>query len=95
MLACSYFPFSTQEYVDIPSGHIAYIDESLLFEQQTKELFFPKRKNIPEYKIVYTLTGKPKLASVSDVTMLILQKQRNACIYAPFLIMITHGKVIL
>ncbi|MBC8386733.1 MAG: beta-galactosidase trimerization domain-containing protein [Actinobacteria bacterium] len=80
MLACSYFPFSTQEYVDISSGHITYIDESLLFEQQTKELFFPQRKNIPEYKIVYTLTGKPKLASVSDMSMPILQKQRHTLI---------------
>ncbi len=80
MLACSYFPFSTQEYVDIPSGHIAYVDESLLFEQQIKEPFFPKRKNIPEYKIVYALTGKPELTSVSDMTMLILQKQRHTLI---------------
>jgi hypothetical protein len=77
MLAYSYFPFSTLNYVDIPSGHIAYVGEQLLFEQQTKELFFPQKKNIPEYKVVYALTGKPNLTSVSDMTVFLLEEQKQ------------------
>jgi hypothetical protein len=77
MLAYSYFPFSTLNYVDIPSGHIAYIDEQLLFKQQTKELFFPQKKNIPEYKVVYALTGKPNLTSISDMTVFLMEEQEQ------------------
>jgi hypothetical protein len=81
MLAYSYFPFSTLEYIDIPSGHITYIDEALLFEGETRELYFPEKKNIPEYKIVYALTGKPKLTSVSDMTVSLLLNQKNRIKY--------------
>jgi hypothetical protein len=77
MLAYSYFPFSTLDYIDIPSGHISYIDEQLLFDQNTKELFFPEKKNIPEYKVVYALTCKPNLTSISDMTVFLLKEQKQ------------------